>query len=176
VTGSLSTRDVCSPHESVAVTLASRERRIYRVDPLNHQVVVSDADTRRVIFIFGGRGSTPGQFDVPIDIALVAPSFLGEPLGADPDPQWIAVADYGNARVQIFDLHGALIDVLTGDDLDYGWRPCRLTWRAPFLQIDGPERSGCRLHLAAAVVAHLGADEPRGGPLGSSPQAREELH
>ena len=60
----------------------------------------------------------------------------------------------------IFDLDGTLIDVLTGADLDYGWRPCGLSWRAPFLQVDGVEGTGCRVHLAAAMLAHLGAQLP----------------
>ena len=92
----------------------------------------------------------------------------GGPAGAAAG-YWLAVADYGNARVQIFDLDGTLIDVLNGHDLDYGWRPCQLTWRAPFLQVTGVERQGCRVHLAAAMLAHLGASLPN--PTGRSAAA-----
>lgn len=143
-------------HGAVTVTVAAGDRRTYRIDPRRHRIVVTDAASERVRFTFGRRGSGLGSFDVPIDLTLVAPQFHGEPLTPGPDTCWIAVADYGNARVQIFDLDGALVDVLNGEDLDYGWRPCRLTWRAPFLQIDGAERGGCRVHLAAAMLAHRG--------------------
>ena len=66
-------------------------------------------------------------------------------------------------------IYGTLIDVLNGHDLDYGWRPCQLTWRAPFLQVTGVERQGCRVHLAAAMLAHLGASLPN--PTGRSAAA-----
>ncbi|MGE3507432.1 MAG: hypothetical protein AB7N65_00935 [Vicinamibacterales bacterium] len=143
-------------HGAVRVTLPSGQRRIYHVDPEHHRVVVTDAGTGAILFAFGRRGSTLGAFDVPVDIALVAPSFQEETAAHGVEEYCLAVADYGNARVQLFDLDGTLIDVLTGTDLDYGWRPCRLTWRAPFLQVDGVERTGCRVHLAAAMLAHAG--------------------
>lgn len=144
-------------HGSVRVTLRTGERRTYHVDMTEHRVVVIDTTSGETLFAFGGRGTGLGSFDVPVDIALVAPTF-DEDIGIGPtEGYWLAVADYGNARVQIFDLDGTLIDVLNGADLDYGWRPCRLTWRAPFLQVDGVERAGCRVHLAAAMLAHAGA-------------------
>ncbi len=151
-------------HGTVRVTLPGGDRRTYQLDVSGHRIVVTDSLTGASLFTIGGRGSTLGAFDVPLDLTLVAPSFdtatgLGPAAG-----YWLAVADYGNARIQLFDLDGTLIDVLTGADLDYGWRPCHLTWRAPFLQVDGVERAGCRVHLAAAMLAHLGAQLPN--PLG----------
>lgn len=148
-------------HGAVRVTLPSGERRTYTIDMTGHRIVVSDTATGAVRFVFGRRGSGLGAFDAPVDIALVAPTFDDETGMAPADGYWLAVADYGNARVQIFDLDGTLVDVLNGNDLDYGWRPCRLTWRAPFLQVDGVERAGCRVHLAAAMLAHLGAQVTR---------------
>jgi len=144
-------------HGSVRVTLRSGERRTYHVDMTGHRIVVTDTVTGEETFTFGRRGTGLGSFDAPVDIVLVTPTF-DEDSGIGPAHGcWLAVADYGNARVQIFDLDGTLIDVLNGADLDYGWRPCRLTWRAPFLQVDGVERAGCRVHLAAAMLAHAGA-------------------
>ncbi len=144
-------------HGSVRVTLRTGEVRTYRVDLSGHRIVVTAAATGDELFTIGRRGTALGTFDVPLDLALVAPTF-DEDTGIEPaDGYWLAVADYGNARVQIFDLDGTLVDVLNGADLDYGWRPCRLTWRAPFLQVDGVERAGCRVHLAAAMLAHASA-------------------
>jgi hypothetical protein len=138
--------------QAAVVTLQGGERRTYRCDPIHHRIVATD-ERGVVRFTFGRRGAHAGAFESPLDVALVTPTFDGDPVLAAADA-WLAVADYGNARVQIFDLDGALIDVLDGDDLDYGWRPCRLSWRAPFLQIDGVEGLGCRVHLAAALLAH----------------------
>lgn len=148
-------------HGAVRVTMPSGERRTYRVDVTGHRIVVFDTTTEEELFAFGRRGSHLGFFDTPVDIALVSPAFDVD-TGLGPEHgYWLAIADYGNARVQIFDLDGTLIDVLNGADLDYGWRPCRLMWRAPFLQVDGVERAGCRVHLAAALLAHAGAQVGR---------------
>ena len=48
------------------------------------------------------------------DLALVLPEFVGEP-GSAVDSPWIAVADYGNARIQIFELDGTLVGVIDAD-------------------------------------------------------------
>lgn len=148
-------------HGAVRITMSSGEHRTYRVDVTGHRVVVTDTITGAELFAFGRRGSSLGSFDTPVDITLVAPTFDADTGFGPVDGFWLAVADYGNARVQIFDLDGTLVDVLNGADLDYGWRPCRLTWRAPFLQVDGVERAGCRVHLAAALLAHVGAQVSR---------------
>lgn len=146
------------------ITLSCGAKRTYRCDPLGHRVIVTD-ERGATCFAFGGRGSQAGAFESPLDVAIVTPTFDGDEL-LTPEDAWIAVADYGNARVQLFDLDGGLVDVLSGDDLDYGWRPCRLRWRAPFLQIDGVEGGGCRVHLAAALLAHCAERSlPRSGPL-----------
>lgn len=137
------------------------ERRTYAIDVTGHRIVVTDAATGAELFAFGRRGSNLGSLDTPVDIALVAPTFDADTGLGPAHGYWLAVADYGNARVQIFELDGTLVDVLNGADLDYGWRPCRLTWRAPFLQVHGVERAGCRVHLAAALLAHVGAQVGR---------------
>lgn len=149
--------------ESAVVTLSTGEQRTYRCDPLGHRVIVGN-ERGATLFAFGERGAQVGAFESPLDVALVTPTFDGDQ-ALRPEDAWLAVADYGNARVQIFDLDGVLVDVLDGDELDYGWRPCRLSWRSPFLQIDGVEGGGCRVHLAAALLAHC-ADRalPKAGP------------
>lgn len=161
---------------SVRVTMPSGERRTYRLDTGGHRIVVTDSMSGEQLFSFGRRGSALGSFDVPVDMVLVAPTFDERGGDLPDDGYWLAVADYGNARVQIFDLEGSLIDVLNGVDLDYGWRPCRLTWRAPFLQVDGVERSGCRVHLAAAMLAHIGSQVGRTPPSATQPTTLEECH
>src|SRR5207253_9788278 len=99
----------------------------------DHLVAVRDR-AGKPLFAFGGFGRRPGAFDSPVDAALVSPEFFGEPPFGSVDMQYLAVADYGNARVQIFDLHGVLVTTLT-DELDAIGRPCRLTWRAPLLEL-----------------------------------------
>ncbi|MGE3176125.1 MAG: hypothetical protein AB7O32_01540 [Vicinamibacterales bacterium] len=149
--------------------------RVYTVDPLGHRIVVTDAETGDVLFTFGRRGSPLGCFDVPLDLAVVAPTFHDDPPSAAGE-SWLAVADYGNARVQIFELDGRLVDVLNGEDLDYGWRPCEVTWRAPFLQIRGVEGRGCRIHLAAALLAHAGGRVDRLTPASDDADVHQGCH
>ena len=84
----------------------------FRCDPAMHRVIVSAANGD-VVLEFGGYGSQPGAFDTPIDAALVKPEFFGE--GNDDIEPWIAVADYGNRRVQVFELDGALVGIIDGD-------------------------------------------------------------
>ena len=73
--------------------------------------------TDRLRFGFGGRGSGPGQFDTPLDVVFVAPEFQGEGLPDDaPEAAWLAVADYGNRRVQIFDLDGCFVGAVADSD------------------------------------------------------------
>ena len=132
----------------------------FRCDPATHRVVVND-DTGQVMFAFGGHGSQPGAFDTPIDAALVKPEFFGEPRFGDVEPgndvddiqPWIAVADYGNRRVQVFELDGALVGIIDGDLLgDESCRPCGLRWRDPVLEVEGVDGSRTRLHLGAAML------------------------
>src|SRR4051794_13727257 len=98
------------------VRLPTGERLTYACDVSHHRVIVSDG-LGQIKFAFGERGSRPGQFDTPLDVALVAPEFCGEQLPADMnDVLWIAVADYGNQRVQVFELDGSLVG--TVDDIE----------------------------------------------------------
>jgi hypothetical protein len=125
-----------------------------------HVVAVRDG-VGKPLFAFGGYGRQAGAFDSPVDATLVWPEFFGEPPCGAVDMLYLAVADYGNQRVQIFDVHGALIATLT-DELDGVGKPCRLTWRAPFLDIEGVEGRRTRIHLGAALLAHDSAREPEG--------------
>ena len=75
------------------------------------------------------------------------------------DTLYLAVADYGNARVQIFDLHGVLAASLT-EEIEGIGRPCRLAWRAPFLEVEGVDGVRTRVHLGAALLVHDAAREP----------------
>lgn len=65
------------------------------VDSTNHRVVVYDAQGRR-LFAIGGRGVTPGRFNLPTH-AAVAPDGT------------LYVLDAGNFRVQAFDQDGRFV-------------------------------------------------------------------
>jgi hypothetical protein len=137
----------------------------YRCDPAMHRVTVTDANGC-IVLEFGGFGRQPGAFDTPIDATLVRPEFFGEPLdmfgarrsdesgaGADVVQPWLAVADYGNRRVQIFELDGALVGVIDEDVLgDAAGGPCRLLWHDPVLEVEGVDGRRTRLHLGAALL------------------------
>ena len=130
----------------------------YQCDPAQHRVTVTDANGC-VVLEFGGFGRQPGAFDTPIDATLVMPEFFGEPMYEDAiakseDVQpWLAVADYGNRRVQIFELDGALVGVIDEDVLgDAAGGPCRLVWHDPVLEVEGVDGRKARLHLGAALL------------------------
>ncbi len=128
---------------------------VFRCDPANHCVVVAN-ENGAVLFAFGSLGDRPGEFNTPIDVALVAPVFEGEPVDAiDPFDEpivWLAVADYGNRRVQIFELDGAYVGSV--DDIEHAAaaRPCRLAWRAPMLEVETVDGRRGQVHLAAALL------------------------
>jgi hypothetical protein len=123
-------------------------RIAYRCDAQAHCVVASDAQGR-LLFAFGSFGTGPGQFDTPTDVTLVAPSFDGEASDPTSDSVWVAVADYGNRRVQVFEPDGTFIASI--DDLDHH-PPCRLIWRDPVLEVQGIEGGRQRYHLASAIL------------------------
>jgi hypothetical protein len=128
---------------------------LFRCDTAGHRIVVSDADGH-VKYAFGGFGRQGGAFDTPLDIAFVCPEFLGEPmLAGGADALWLAVADYGNRRVQIFELDGVLVGSIDEDMFDAGiGAPCALSWRAPALEIEGVDGVKTRVHLGAALLGN----------------------
>jgi hypothetical protein len=119
-----------------------------------HRVVVSDPGGN-VMIAFGGFGRQPGAFDTPIAATLVMPDFFGEPeLDSDDVMPWLAVADYGNRRVQIFELDGSLVGVIDEDVLgEVAGRPCGLVWNNPVLEVEGVDGGKARLHLGAALLS-----------------------
>jgi len=126
----------------------------YRCDASTHRVIVSD-DHGRPRFAFGGYGARPGQLDTPLDVVFVAPEFHGERLPNDgSDLLWLAVADYGNRRIQVFELDGCLVGGIASDGLGGASRggPCQLTWRSPVLDVGQPDGQRSSVHLAAALL------------------------
>src|SRR5262245_56712287 len=125
----------------------------YHCDALAHYVVATDA-TGAITAAFGGFGAHAGAFDTPLDVIAVRAEFCGEVIPEDgPDALWLAVADYGNRRVQVFEPDGTFVGMVDGDgDAAFG-QPCRLTWRAPFLEIEGVDGCRTRIHLHAALLA-----------------------
>lgn len=125
-----------------------------RCDVLGHRLVVSDEEGQ-VLHVFGGRGRQAGQLDTPLDVVAVRPEFAGERLPIESaDAVWLAVADYGNRRVQIFQLDGSAIGAIATDGPDGAmWTPTGLSWRSPVLEIDGIEGARTAVHLSAALLA-----------------------
>jgi hypothetical protein len=127
---------------------------LYRCDTSGHRVVVTD-DAGRVVRAFGGHGRKPGCLDTPLDLEFVRPQFAGERLPANSaDAVWVAVADYGNRRVQVFELDGTVVGELHVDGADgRRWPPTGLAWRGPVLEILGIEGARTAVHLSAALLA-----------------------
>lgn len=125
----------------------------YDADPAGHRVVARYADGR-IAFAFGSRGTGPGQFNTPLHVVEVSPEFSGEPVSTDHGlsvlTPWLAVADYGNHRIQLFECDGAFIGEL---ELEAGQPPCHLSWHAPVLDVATVEGRSVRLHVAAAMLA-----------------------
>lgn len=87
----------------VSVTVDKKGERAYAVDiggstskPEEHRIRVFDAHTGKHLFDFGKRGSGPGEFNLPRDVAI----------GKD---DHLYVVDGGNFRIQIFDKDGKYI-------------------------------------------------------------------
>jgi hypothetical protein len=125
----------------------------YRCDPQLHRVTVSD-EFDRVILAFGGR--SVGSFQTPLDLAFVRPEFVGESLPASgPDAVWVAVADYGNRRIQILELDGVPVGVIDTAEVLNG-PPCGLSWRSPVLEVVGIEGVRSSVHLMSALLCSEG--------------------
>ncbi len=127
---------------------------VYQCDTQAHRVVVTD-DGGRVVRAFGGYGRKPGCLDTPLDLVFVRPQFAGEHLPSDSaDTVWVAVADYGNRRIQVFELDGTVVGELHVDGSDgLRWPPTGLAWRGPVLEILGIEGARTSVHLSAALLA-----------------------
>lgn len=138
----------------------------YTCDTLLHRILVTDEDGQ-LVRAFGGFGRQPGQLDTPLDAVFVRPEFAGERLPVDsPEAMWLAVADYGNRRVQVFEVEGALVGEAVLDTSDGGrWAPTRLAWRSPLLQVEGIEGALVTVHLSAALLAGVSRTTPRVRPM-----------
>ena len=80
-----------------AVAVDDKRHRLYVTDSKNHCVLVYDSETGLLITKFGQRGTGPGEFNFPTNLAL---SSDGK----------IYVADTMNFRVQIFDPEYKFVD------------------------------------------------------------------
>lgn len=129
----------------------------YRCDPIGHRIVVSD-ETGGVVRAFGGFGRKAGALDTPLDVVFVRPEFAGERLPVDSaDAVWVAVADYGNRRVQVFELDGSPVGEVSVDAPDgTPWIPTGLAWRSPVLEVEGLDGARTTVHLSAALLAGAG--------------------
>jgi DNA-binding beta-propeller fold protein YncE len=81
----------------VAVAVDDSRQRLYIVDSKAHKVKVYSPETGQPLGEFGGRGTGPGQFNFPTNIAL------------DRDGR-VYVTDTMNFRVQIFDAEGRFLE------------------------------------------------------------------
>jgi hypothetical protein len=143
--------------------------RVYMCDPVNHVIDVLD-DAAHPLFSFGGFGTGPGQFDTPVDLAVVPTT--DDPALAPLTDALLVVADRGNHRVQLMTLDGVwLLTIDTGTSgprsgwpVRTGWpyfhlglSPCvpfpsRLQWRDPFLDVSSSVGGGVRMDLSAALL------------------------
>lgn len=142
-------------------------RLVYRTDPDRHRVTVHD-DFGRWQFAFGARGEGQGAFDTPLDVTAVSPAFPGEHLTiASPYAFWLAVADYGNRRIQVFEMDGAYVGAIAVSDRPSFGGPCRVDWRDPILEVEGLDGARTSVFLSAAllhdVAAGVAARPPREG-------------
>ena len=149
-------RVICDhPGPGVARIIFSEtgRRLVFRCDPAAHTVTAID-HTGRVVFAMGRHGRELGQFDTPLDLVFVRPEFFGEPMVPESlDMVWLAVADYGNRRVQVLELNGAVVGSVPtdlGDDAIGA--PCGLRWRSPLLEIDGTDGGRSSMHLSGALL------------------------
>ncbi|MGC4086026.1 MAG: hypothetical protein QM736_28850 [Vicinamibacterales bacterium] len=139
---------------TAGVVRPSTDKLVYEVDSAAHRIVVRYTDGR-IAFAFGGYGCCAGEFDTPLDVATIWPEFSGEPsVGPSAidslSAPWVAVADYGNHRVQFFECDGTWIGET---QLDPAEPPCQLTWRAPALEIAMLDGRLVRVHVAAALLS-----------------------
>jgi|SRR5581483_8223850 len=130
--------------------VAAPSRLVYRCDAAAHCVAVSD-QSGRLLFAFGSYGAAAGQFDTPLAVEFVSPQFDGEDLQGLDDEVWLAVADYGNRRVQVFELDGTFVGSVDDIECAAAERPCDIRWRAPMLDIVGVEGGHHAVHLAGSL-------------------------
>jgi hypothetical protein len=143
--------------------------RVYLCDPANHVIDVLD-DSARPLFSFGGLGSGPGQFNMPVDLALVPVS--GDRRLTSVNEAVLVIADRGNHRLQLFTLDGVWLATVdsaapgppAGWTVRTGWpffhlglHPCvrfpsSLRWRAPFLDVSSGVGGVRRLDLPVALL------------------------
>ena len=158
-------------HRANGVAQPSTGQLAYEVDSPGHRVVARYPDGR-IAFAFGAFGHGAGQFDTPLDIVTIRPEFRGEPTSAQMDAanlfsSWLAVADYGNHRVQFFECDGAWVGET---ELDPGQPPCQLAWRSPALEISTLEGRLVRVHVAASLLASSRRDERHEPPVRRDPR------
>jgi len=149
------------PGEASVVLGSAGKWLTYRCEPELHRVTAYN-EFGHVVTSFGGLGRGLGKLNTPLDLAFVRPEFFGEVLPmAGPDAVWLAVADYGNRRVQLFELDGAYVACIeTDSDMTIG-APCSLAWRAPILEIEGLEGAHARVHLTAALLCGTSEIKPQ---------------
>ncbi len=121
----------------------------YEADASGHRVVVREADGR-VRVAFGSPGAGAGQFLLPLHAVAIAPAFAGEHGEVVSRAPWLAVADYGNRRLQFFEADGAFVGLL---NLGAHEPPCRLVWRDPLLEVTTVDGRRLLVHVAAALLA-----------------------
>lgn len=139
--------------DGATVIFDDGRRVTYRCDPQAHRVAAVD-ESGAVLFAFGEYGLGSGRFDTPIDAVLVVPTFADEKLPEDlRNIVWVAVADYGNQRIQVFELDGVFVGMLEDIEGAAAARPCRLVWRAPILEVETIDGGRARVLLSAALLA-----------------------
>jgi DNA-binding beta-propeller fold protein YncE len=104
--------------DEVSAVARDVEGNLYVVDNIRDHVLVFDGNGK-LLFVFGERGSGPGQFQTPLRIAIQASGR-------------VLVADHFGRRIEIFDRSGNFLDELT----TAGEREFTNTWAVAVDQLD----------------------------------------
>lgn len=157
---------------TVSVGLTGR-RLVYRTDDRHHRITADD-EFGRLQFAFGARGRGACALDTPLDIVGIDPTFPGEhlPIGS-PNAVFLAVADYGNRRVQIYELDGVHVGAISLADCPRVGAPVRLRWANPVLHIEGIEGAHTSVYVTSALfhdASGTGSWQPREWRATASPR------
>ena len=83
---------------------------------------------------------------------------MGERLPiASPYAFWLAVADYGNRRIQVFEMDGAYVGAIAVSGRPSFGGPCRVEWRDPMLDVEGVDGARTSVFLSAALLHDVAA-------------------
>ncbi|XP_033100321.1 tripartite motif-containing protein 2-like [Anneissia japonica] len=102
--------------DPIGLTVNKETRVLYVADCEAHCVFKFNVDDGRLLGKIGSKGSKVGKMNVPHDVTLTKEGY-------------VIVADFGNNRIQMFDVNDKLMRILVGKGKEDGkvWGPCGIT-------------------------------------------------